>query len=75
MATTSSRAVMASGRRAVMGLNEVAAKFGCDRHTVMKWVRAGKFPAPFCPGVRKLYWRVADVERYLLTRGAATENR
>jgi predicted DNA-binding transcriptional regulator AlpA len=58
--------------KATMGLNEVAALMGCERHSISRWVKLGTFPAPFKPGRKKLFWHCSVIERYLLERGAAT---
>lgn len=42
----------------------VAPKFYTTPTTVMRWVAAGKFPAPFRFG-RRLFWRAADIEAIL----------
>jgi predicted DNA-binding transcriptional regulator AlpA len=41
---------------------EVAALFHVDSETILAWVRANRFPRPFKPGHRSLFWH-ADVIR------------
>jgi excisionase family DNA binding protein len=52
-------------------LDDVCAVFGVTRMTIYKWVKAGRFPKPYRPGKRRVFWHPADIERTLLTRGAA----
>jgi predicted DNA-binding transcriptional regulator AlpA len=54
--------------KTTVGLNELAARIGCDRHTLMRAVKEGRFPQPFRPGLRKLYWDLSVIERWLLEK-------
>jgi hypothetical protein len=61
-----------SPHTAFIGLGEVAALCHVQAQTIRVWIKAGNFPAGFTvPGGRKLLWRAADVERFLLDRLAA----
>ena len=33
--------------------------------SIWRWVRSGKFPAPFKIGVRRTVWDLGEVERFL----------
>jgi predicted DNA-binding transcriptional regulator AlpA len=46
----------------VLTTDQVAQLFGVDRLTILDWARRGKFPKPFRPGHKSLYWDV-DVIR------------
>jgi excisionase family DNA binding protein len=55
-----------------MGLNEVAALLGVDRHTLIAWVAAGRFPKPLRIGKRRRFWSRESVEKAIGVRGRDT---
>jgi predicted DNA-binding transcriptional regulator AlpA len=60
--------VVQRGLPLVLSLDVVSALFGVDRHAVMRWVEAGRFPAPFQPGRRSKFWHRDDIEEALRNR-------
>jgi predicted DNA-binding transcriptional regulator AlpA len=47
-------------------LRQVAERFEVTTQTIRNWIKAGKFPRPYQPGGRNMYWSAADIERALL---------
>jgi excisionase family DNA binding protein len=54
----------------VLSTRQVAELFGVGRHTLLAWVRAGRFPKPFKPGKRSCFWHASVIEEALLGREA-----
>jgi excisionase family DNA binding protein len=48
-----------------MTLNDVAARLGVSKRTVMRWADDGRFPLPFIRDGRDIQWRDEDVQRWL----------
>jgi predicted DNA-binding transcriptional regulator AlpA len=48
-----------------LSLGEVTRIFRVTPKTLMKWVAQGRFPKPFRPGERHLYWSRETIEKAL----------
>ena len=49
-------------------VDELAARYGVNRSSLYKWVKAGEYPRPIKLGPRFTRWRREDVQRYESTR-------
>lgn len=62
----------ASGKQpkalALMGTAEASARLECDKSSIARWGRAGKFPLPVCVLANGPVWLAVDVEAYAVAR-------
>jgi predicted DNA-binding transcriptional regulator AlpA len=65
LGTTTYRGRAAAGP---YSLGEICALMRISRMTLMRWVRAGRFPRPLNVGMRRLFWARATVDRALAGR-------
>ncbi len=60
----------------VIKISHLASRPGCpglisaSPASIWRWVRAGKFPAPFRIGERTTVWDLAEIEAFLAQRRA-----
>ena len=54
--------------RRMVTSGHVCKQFGVPHQTLMRWVKAGSFPAPFRIGRRILRWDAAEIDAWIETQ-------
>ena len=70
LATSYLREAVLIGSQATPNRAKTAGILPCSRSSLWRWVKEGRFPAPFKLGNRMTAWRASDVAAWLASREA-----